>query len=107
MSAPRIEVTSPGPLDSEGATGLIYVYQIDDTFAQMVEVAGPYSTPRRARDIAMDDSGKFLYVANGGAVSVFTFNAKDGTLHEVPFSPVQVGNSNQVVTAVQIISTHQ
>src|SRR5438105_7126416 len=102
-----ITVNAIGPLDSEGATGLIYVYQIDDTFAQMVEVAGPYPTPRSPRDIAIDDSGKFVYVANGGAVSVFTFNPKAETLTEVPFSPVQVGNSNQLVTAVQIISTHQ
>jgi hypothetical protein len=100
-------VNAIGPLDAEGPGGLIYVYQIDDTYAQMVEVAGPYSTPRSARDIAMDDSGKFLYVANGGALSVFAFDAKSGTLQEMPFSPVQVGNSNQLVTAVQIISSYQ
>jgi len=102
-----IAVNAIGPLDAEQGPGKIYVYAIGDYYGEMTAVAGPYATTNSARDLAMDDAGRFLFVANGGVVSVFAFNHQDGTLTEVPFSPVKVGTSSAPrATAIAIASQH-
>ena len=103
-----IGVNAVGALDPEQGPSSVYVYSIDPEYGQLKPVAGPYVVPNTARDMAMDDAGKFLYVANGGAVSIFAFNANDGSLTEVPFSPEQVGTPQApAVTAIAVASSHQ
>jgi 6-phosphogluconolactonase (cycloisomerase 2 family) len=100
-----IGVNAIGALDPEQGPGQIYVYQIgsDGIEGSLTQVAGPYSTPNTPRDFAMDAAGKFLYVLNGGAVSIFSFDEQTGTMQESPFSPESIAPASApVATTIAI-----
>jgi 6-phosphogluconolactonase (cycloisomerase 2 family) len=100
-----IGVNAIGALDPEQGPGQIYVYQVgsDGIEGSLTQVAGPYSTPNTPRDFAMDAAGKFLYVLNGGAVSIFNFDEQTGTMQESPFSPESIAPASApVATTIAI-----
>ncbi len=72
--------------DSNG----ISAFTIDPSSGALTEVAGsPYAALDDPMSIAIDPSGKFVYVANNFSdnVSAFTIDAATGALTEVPGSP--------------------
>jgi len=65
----------------------------------------PFTAGNSPNDIAVDFSGKFVYVANGGSndVSVFSINAVTGALTQITGSPFAAGAvPGSVVTVGQI-----
>jgi 6-phosphogluconolactonase (cycloisomerase 2 family) len=82
----------------------VSAYAINGTTGALTIIAGsPFGTGPNPKEIAIDPSGKFLYVVNNftpGSVSAFTVNASTGALTAVAGSPFLTGGGNSFSLAV-------
>ena len=85
-------------------------YTIDSTSGALTPIPGsPFPAGLVPESVAVDPSGRFAYVANGGRfprpgdVSAFTINSTTGTLTPIPGSPFPTGAA-PVSVAVTTVS---
>jgi 6-phosphogluconolactonase len=94
---------TPGPTGSPTAS--VSVFTIDTTSGSLSPLAeGPYATGPGPSTVALDPSGKFVYVGcitgNGFYISAFTRDATTGALTAVPGSPFLVQNNDSYLFAL-------
>jgi len=85
-----------------GVAGSVSAYTIDASTGTLKSVAGsPFPTDTLSVAIAIDPSGKFIYVANGDPpannISAFVINPNTGALTAVPGSPFAAGPNPQSI----------
>jgi 6-phosphogluconolactonase len=81
-------VTISNPID---VFGYVSVFSIDAGSGALTPVAGsPFPANADPTEILITPSGKFVYVSNPaiGAITAFTFSSSDGTLTQLPSSPI-------------------
>jgi 6-phosphogluconolactonase len=81
-------VTISNPID---VFGFVSVFSIDAGSGALTPVAGsPFPANADPTEILITPSGKFVYVTNPGigAITAFTFSSSDGTLTQLPSSPI-------------------
>lgn len=81
-------VTISNPID---VFGYVSVFSIDAGSGALTPVAGsPFPANADPTEILITPSGKFVYVTNPaiGAITTFTFSSSDGTLTQLPGSPI-------------------
>jgi DNA-binding beta-propeller fold protein YncE len=81
-------VTISNPID---VFGYVSVFSIDAGSGALTPVAGsPFPANADPTEILITPSGKFVYVTNPaiGAITAFTFSSSDGTLTQLPSSPI-------------------
>jgi 6-phosphogluconolactonase (cycloisomerase 2 family) len=67
-------------------------YSIDNTTGDLTELKGsPFSASGGTRGLAVDPSGKFLYLANGQQLLGYSINAVTGALTQLSTSPYTAG----------------
>src|SRR5260370_41528293 len=87
MSCLRIGATS-------ASSDVIAAYGINAASGALTPIQGsPFAAGRGPRGVAVDPTGKFLYVPNvvAGTVSVYAINAGSGALTAIPGSPFPAG----------------
>jgi 6-phosphogluconolactonase len=84
---------------SPGQPGNVSAYTIDVTTGALTPVPGsPFPAGLNSRSVAVDPTGHFAYVVNGGSgldtsgsISAYTIDPETGALTQVPGSPFTVG----------------
>jgi 6-phosphogluconolactonase (cycloisomerase 2 family) len=76
-------------------SGLVVAYTINTTTGKLTPVAGsPFKVPGEDNFMDIDETGRFLYTANGNTISGFRINSTTGVLTSVPGSPYSaIGNT--------------
>ena len=75
-------------LSSRSTLGRIEAYTIDSTTGALSPVNGsPFTSPGAPKELALDPSGKFLFVATGSGVAAYAVDAASGALTGVAGSP--------------------
>jgi 6-phosphogluconolactonase (cycloisomerase 2 family) len=76
-------------------SGLVVAYTINTTTGKLTPVAGsPFKVPGEDNFMDIDETGGFLYTANGNTISGFRINSTTGKLTAVPGSPYSaIGNT--------------
>lgn len=79
--------------------GSIVAYTVNSTTGNLTKVAGsPFKVTGQDNFMDIDETGKFLYTANGNTVTGFHINSTTGVLTRVPGSPFSVpGNSGLTI----------
>jgi len=80
----------------------VSVFRIDASTGALTPVPGsPFATDTLSLSVAVDPSGKFVYVANGDPpannISAFAINPNTGSLTPVPGSPFSTGPNPQSI----------
>jgi 6-phosphogluconolactonase (cycloisomerase 2 family) len=80
----------------------VAAFAIDASTGVLTPVPGsPFATDTLSMSIAIDPSGKFVYVANGDPpannISAFAIDPNTGTLTPVPGSPFAAGRNPQSI----------
>jgi len=74
-------------VNAPGSTSIV-AYTINQTTGNLTKVPGsPFKVPGPDNFMDIDETGKFLYTANGNTVSGFHINSTTGVLTPVPGSP--------------------
>lgn len=75
--------------------GTIHVFSVNTAMGALTEVPGsPFNAGLIPQSMALDPTGRFLYVANQEStdVTAFSINGSTGALTELPGSPVSIGS---------------
>lgn len=80
---------------SQFGQSFVVAYTINTTTGALTKVTGsPFKVPGTDNFMDIDETGKFLYTANGSTVSGFHINSTTGALTAVPGSPYSaLGNT--------------
>ena len=85
---------------SEFSQSHIVAYSINTTTGALTPVAGsPFNVPGQDTSMDIDQTGRFLYTANGNTISGFHINSTTGALTNVPGSPYSA-SGNTAITIV-------
>jgi hypothetical protein len=85
---------------SEFAQNFVVAYTINPTTGKLTRVAGsPFKVPGQDTSMDIDETGRFLYTANGNTISAFHINSTTGVLTRVPGSPYSA-TGNTAITIV-------
>jgi 6-phosphogluconolactonase (cycloisomerase 2 family) len=74
----------------------LHVFRVNSTTGALTEVPGsPYAVMGGQNDIAVDPTGRFVYVSNQGAnnITAYSVDAATGSLFPIPGSPFVTGNN--------------
>ncbi|HKR85516.1 MAG TPA: beta-propeller fold lactonase family protein, partial [Terriglobales bacterium] len=84
---------------SEFSQSHIVAYTINTTTGTLKPVAGsPFNVPGQDTSMDIDQTGRFLYTANGNTISGFHINSTTGVLTPVPGSPYSAsGNTGLTI----------
>jgi len=75
----------------------VVAYTINTTTGALKPVAGsPFSVPGEDLSMDIDETGKFLYTANGNTISGFHINSTTGALTAVPGSPYSASGNTGI-----------
>jgi 6-phosphogluconolactonase len=83
-----------------GQNGNVSAYAINPSTGALTAIAGsPFAAGQGPQSVAVDPSGKFAYVANGGdnTVSGYTIGPTTGALTAIAGSPFAAGNGPNIV----------
>jgi 6-phosphogluconolactonase (cycloisomerase 2 family) len=85
-------------LSSRSTAGRIEAYTIDSSTGGLSPVDGsPFTTPASPKELVLDPSGKFLFVATGSGVAAYAVDAASGALTAVAGSPFGSSSTAHVV----------
>lgn len=88
-------------LEGKGVpTGTIHVFSVNSSTGGITEVpTSPFNAGLTPQGLALDPTGRFLYVANQQSQDVtgFSVDASTGALTELPGSPFRIGNSPEAI----------
>ena len=96
MAAQTSQPTYLFLLEGKGVpTGTIHVFSVNSLTGGISEVPGsPFNAGLTPQYLALDPSGRFLYVANqqSNDITAFSVNSSNGSLTELPGSPFPIGS---------------
>lgn len=81
-------------------TGTIRVFSVNASTGAITEVPGsPFNAGLGPESLALDPTGRFLYVANNLSddVTAFSIDPTSGALTELPGSPASIGGETQAI----------
>ena len=85
-------------LSSRSTLGRIEAYTIDSSTGGLSPVNGsPFTSPASPKELVLDPSGKFLFVATGSGVAAYAVEAASGALTAVAGSPFGFSSMAHVV----------
>jgi 6-phosphogluconolactonase len=85
-------------LSSRSTLGRIQAYAIVSGTGGLSPVNGsPFTSPVSPRELVLDPSGKFLFVATGSGVAAYSVDAASGALTSVAGSPFGTSRTDHVV----------